>query len=68
MKRLSGMDASFLYMETPSAHAHVVGTLVLDPSTSPDGFSFEKRAVGSSRSGCTCSSRSAGASCGCRST
>jgi WS/DGAT/MGAT family acyltransferase len=42
MIRLSGMDASFLYMETPSAHAHVVGTLVLDPSTSPDAFSFEK--------------------------
>src|SRR4029450_6576330 len=42
MQRLSGMDASFLYMETPSAHAHVVGTLVLDPSTSPDPFSFEK--------------------------
>ena len=31
MKRLSGLDASFLYMETPSAHSHVVGTLVLDP-------------------------------------
>ncbi len=42
MKRLSGMDASFLYMETPSAHSHVVGTIVLDPSTSPDGYSFEK--------------------------
>jgi WS/DGAT/MGAT family acyltransferase len=36
------MDASFLYMETPSAHAHVVGTIVVDPSTSPDGYSFEK--------------------------
>jgi len=42
MKRLTGMDASFLYMETPSAHSHVVATLVLDPSTSPDGFSLEK--------------------------
>ncbi len=36
------MDASFLYMETPSAHSHVVGTLVLDPSTAPEPFTFEK--------------------------
>ena len=41
MKRLSGMDASFLYMETPSAHLHVVGTLVLDPSTAPEAYSFD---------------------------
>jgi WS/DGAT/MGAT family acyltransferase len=26
------MDASFLYMETPSMHTHVVGVLVLDPT------------------------------------
>ena len=42
MKRLSGMDASFLYMETPSAHSHVVGTMILDPSTSPEPFSFDR--------------------------
>jgi WS/DGAT/MGAT family acyltransferase len=42
MKRLSGMDASFLYMETPSALAHVVGTLVLDPTDAPDGFGYDK--------------------------
>lgn len=42
MQRLSGMDASFLYMETPSMHAHVVGTLVLDPSTSPEPYSYER--------------------------
>lgn len=35
MQRLSGMDASFLYMETPTIHTHVVGTLILDPSTMP---------------------------------
>ncbi len=35
MQRLSGMDASFLYMETPTLHTHVVGTLILDPSTMP---------------------------------
>jgi WS/DGAT/MGAT family acyltransferase len=44
------MDASFLYMETPSLHMHVVGTLVLDPSTMRGGFSFERmREVISSR-------------------
>jgi WS/DGAT/MGAT family acyltransferase len=42
MQRLSGMDASFLYMETPSMHAHVVGTLVLDPSTAPEPYSYER--------------------------
>jgi len=42
MQRLSGMDASFLYMETPSMHSHVVGTLVLDPSTSPEPFTFDR--------------------------
>src|SRR3954463_2748260 len=41
MKPLSGMDASFLYMETPSQLAHVVGTLILDP-TSGEGFSYER--------------------------
>lgn len=42
MKRLAGMDASFLYMETPSMHAHVVGTMVLDPSTAPEPYTFER--------------------------
>ena len=42
MQRLSGMDASFLYMETPSMHSHVVGTLVLDPSTAPEPYSYDR--------------------------
>jgi diacylglycerol O-acyltransferase len=29
---LSGLDASFLYFETPSMHMHVVGTVVVDPT------------------------------------
>lgn len=41
MKPLSGMDASFLYMETPSQLSHVVGTLILDPSAG-EGFSYER--------------------------
>ena len=42
MKRLAGMDASFYYMETPNAHMHVVGTLVLDPTDAPGGYSFAR--------------------------
>ncbi|HEX4778862.1 MAG TPA: wax ester/triacylglycerol synthase family O-acyltransferase [Acidimicrobiia bacterium] len=42
MKRLSGMDAAFLYIETPAMHMHVVGTVVLDPSTMPGGYSFDR--------------------------
>jgi diacylglycerol O-acyltransferase len=35
------MDASFLYMETPSQLAHVVGVLIIDP-TEGEGFSFDR--------------------------
>ena len=41
MQRLSGMDATFIHMETPDMHMHVVGTIVLDPSTMPGGYSFD---------------------------
>ncbi len=41
MKPLSGFDATFLYMETPSQHSHVVGTMLLDPSEG-EGFSYER--------------------------
>jgi diacylglycerol O-acyltransferase len=41
MQRLSGMDASFVQMETPDMHLHVMGTIVIDPSTMPGGYSFE---------------------------
>src|SRR5918993_1535946 len=42
MKRLTGLDASFLYMETPTAPMHVAGLYVYDPSDIPGGYSFEK--------------------------
>ena len=42
MERLSGLDASFLYLETPSLHMHVALTLAFDPSTVPGGYSFER--------------------------
>ena len=42
MQRLSGIDASFLYMESPTVHMHILGVIVIDPSTMPGGYSFEK--------------------------
>ncbi len=42
MQRLSGLDASFLYLETPSQPLHVCSLLELDASTIPGGYSFEK--------------------------
>ena len=42
MQRLSGLDAGFLYMETPTLHMHTLKIAVLDPSTVPGGYSFER--------------------------
>ena len=42
MRRLTGLDATFLYLETPSIHMHVASTAVFDPSTVPGGYSFER--------------------------
>jgi len=42
VQRLSGLDASFLYLETSTLHMHVAMTAVFDPSTMPGGYSFEK--------------------------
>src|SRR5262245_52073228 len=42
MKRMAGMDAAFLYLETPSQHSHVVGTILLDPTTAPEPFTAER--------------------------
>ncbi|HLM96132.1 MAG TPA: wax ester/triacylglycerol synthase family O-acyltransferase [Acidimicrobiales bacterium] len=33
MEQLGGLDAAFLYCETPGMHMHVCGLLVLDPAT-----------------------------------
>jgi diacylglycerol O-acyltransferase len=40
--RLSGLDASFLYFETPAHLMHVCGLLVLDPSTMSNDYRFDK--------------------------
>ncbi len=42
MQRLTGMDAGFLYMETPTLHMHTLKVAVVDPRTVPGGYSFEK--------------------------
>lgn len=41
MERLSGMDATFLYVETPSGHMHVAMVGIYDVSTMPGGYSFD---------------------------
>ena len=42
MRRLTGLDATFLYLETPTTHMHVGSTAIFDPSTVPGGYSFQK--------------------------
>jgi diacylglycerol O-acyltransferase / wax synthase len=42
VERLPGLDASFLYFETPNMHMHVAMTAIFDPSTMPDGYEFGK--------------------------
>jgi diacylglycerol O-acyltransferase / wax synthase len=42
MQRLSGLDASFLYLETSSQPLHVCSVLDLDTSTMPGGYTFDR--------------------------
>lgn len=42
MQRLSGLDASFLYAETPAQPLHVCTILELDTSTMPGGYSVDR--------------------------
>src|SRR3981189_2815185 len=42
MERLSGLDASFLYIESPTQPLHVCSILELDTSTVPGGYTFER--------------------------
>ena len=37
MKQLTGLDASFLYLETQNSPMHIGGMAIYDPSTAPDG-------------------------------
>jgi diacylglycerol O-acyltransferase len=43
MQQLSGLDASFLAMESPTTTAHVASLVVFDPSTSPEPYDFERQ-------------------------
>src|SRR5690349_5808085 len=42
MERLSGLDASFLYSESPSVPLHVCSIVELDTATMPGGYSFQR--------------------------
>ena len=42
MQQLSGLDASFLAMETPSVYGHVGSVCVLDPSTAPEPLTLDR--------------------------
>jgi len=42
MEPMSGLDASFLYLEAPSLHMHVAMVMTFDPSTVPGGYSFAR--------------------------
>ncbi|MBY0527231.1 MAG: cytochrome P450 [Gemmataceae bacterium] len=42
MQRLRGADARFLYNEMPTQPMHTIKVLVLDPSTSRHGYTFER--------------------------
>ena len=42
MERLDPADSWFLYLETQTVHLHVVGVVLLDPSTAPDGLDFRR--------------------------
>ncbi|MFE7802188.1 wax ester/triacylglycerol synthase family O-acyltransferase [Nocardia sp. NPDC057440] len=41
MERLTGLDASFLYLETGTQHLHVCALLILDPTAGGTHYSFD---------------------------
>jgi diacylglycerol O-acyltransferase len=42
VERLTGIDAGFLYMETPTLHMHTLKISIVDPATAPGGYSFAR--------------------------
>ncbi len=42
MDRLTGLDAAFLSLESPTTHLHILGALVFDPTTVPGGVDFRR--------------------------
>jgi len=49
MKRLNGVDALMLGMETSRAYMHTFKVAIIDPSTDPNGWSFDKYYAESAR-------------------
>lgn len=46
MQRLSGADATFLYLQTPTSHMEVGGVIILDPTGIEGGWTFERAREG----------------------
>lgn len=42
VQRMRGVDASFLYWETPTLHMHTLKVSIVDPAGFPGGYSFDK--------------------------
>jgi len=42
MQRMGGADSNMLIMETPTAYMHTFKVAILDPSTDPDGWDFDR--------------------------
>ena len=42
MQQLSGLDAAFLAMETPSVYGHVGSICILDPGTAPEPLTLDR--------------------------
>ncbi len=42
MIRMGGADAFMLSYETPRSYMHTFKVAILDPSTDPEGWSYEK--------------------------
>ncbi len=42
MERLTGLDAAFLSLESPTTHLHILGALIFDPTTVPGGVDFPR--------------------------
>ena len=67
MERLSGLDASFLYLETSAQLLHVCGVIVLDPETIPGAATTSTSSRTSSSAGSPTSRCSTASSSRCRS-
>ncbi len=67
MDRLSGLDASFLYLESSAQLLHVCGVIVLDPETDPGRLRLRQRSRTSSSGASTAYRCSTASSSRCRS-